>query len=222
ILSRFLTFLEPVPDAKTGFQQVNEHTDADFAFIHDSAEIKYEVTRNCNLTEVGEVFAEQPYAIAVQQGSRLQEDLSRALLELQKERFLEQLASKYWNESARQACPDADESEGITLESLGGVFIATLFGLGLAMLTLAWEVFYYKRKEKNKVQSFNSKPEKVAFESKSSLESKVAQSVAKIRKRGKLGKRGNVAKNVTFGDSFKPVSEKGVSYISVFPKDYRP
>ncbi|RVE44522.1 hypothetical protein evm_010851 [Chilo suppressalis] len=30
----------PVPDAKTGFQQVNEHTDADFAFIHDSAEIK--------------------------------------------------------------------------------------------------------------------------------------------------------------------------------------
>ncbi|CAH0599387.1 unnamed protein product [Chrysodeixis includens] len=71
----------PVPDAKTGFQQVNDHTDADFAFIHDSAEIKYEVTRNCNLTEVGEVFAEQPYAIAVQQGSRLQEDLSRALLE---------------------------------------------------------------------------------------------------------------------------------------------
>ncbi|KAF9414602.1 hypothetical protein HW555_007531, partial [Spodoptera exigua] len=212
----------PVPDAKTGFQQVNEHTDADFAFIHDSAEIKYEVTRNCNLTEVGEVFAEQPYAIAVQQGSRLQEDLSRALLELQKERFLEQLASKYWNESARQACPDADESEGITLESLGGVFIATLFGLGLAMLTLAWEVFYYKRKEKNKVQTFDTKPEKLAFESKTSLESKVAQSVAKIRKRGKIGKKSTVAKNVTFGDSFKPVSEKGVSYISVFPKDYRP
>ncbi|KAJ8703788.1 hypothetical protein PYW07_013082 [Mythimna separata] len=214
---------EPVPDAKTGFQQVNEHTDADFAFIHDSAEIKYEVTRNCNLTEVGEVFAEQPYAIAVQQGSRLQEDLSRALLELQKERFLEQLASKYWNESARQACPDADESEGITLESLGGVFIATLFGLGLAMITLAWEVFYYKRKEKNKVQAFNAKPEKVAFESKSTLESKVAESMAKLRKRAKVGKKGaNIAKNVTFGDSFKPVSEKGVSYISVFPKEYRP
>ncbi|XP_063898976.1 glutamate receptor ionotropic, kainate 4 [Helicoverpa armigera] len=210
---------EPVPDAKTGFQQVNEHTDADFAFIHDSAEIKYEVTRNCNLTEVGEVFAEQPYAIAVQQGSRLQEELSRALLELQKERFLEQLAGKYWNESARQACPDADESEGITLESLGGVFIATLFGLGLAMITLAWEVFYYKRKEKNKVQTFNTKPEKVAFESKSTLETKVAESVAKLKKRGK---KGNLAKNVTFGDTFKPVAEKGVSYISVFPKDYRP
>ncbi|XP_045489738.1 ionotropic receptor 25a [Pieris rapae] len=183
----------PVPDAKTGFRQVNEHTEADFAFIHDSAEVKYEITRNCNLTEVGEVFAEQPYAIAVQQGSRLQEDLSRTLLDLQKERFLEQLASKYWNETARHTCPDADESEGITLESLGGVFIATLFGLGLAMITLAWEVFYYKRKER-KVDVWE-KPKKIAF------------SKAKKRKG-----------QVTIGDRFKPVS-----HISVNPKtDYIP
>ncbi|XP_038221120.1 ionotropic receptor 25a [Zerene cesonia] len=207
----------PVPDALTGFQQVNEHTEADFAFIHDSAEVKYEITRNCNLTEVGEVFAEQPYAIAVQQGSRLQEDLSRTLLDLQKERFLEQLASKYWNETARQSCPDADESEGITLESLGGVFIATLFGLGLAMLTLAWEVFYYKRKEKNKIQALDANLEKVALPETKTLPRKIKDGVSKLRKR----KKGTV-KTVTIGDSFKPA--KGVSYISVYPKnmDYRP
>ncbi|XP_063632316.1 ionotropic receptor 25a [Cydia splendana] len=208
----------PVPDAKTGFRQVDEHTDADFAFIHDSAEIKYEVTLNCNLTEVGEVFAEQPYAIAVQQGSRLQEELSRALLDLQKERLLEQLAAKYWNETARQQCPDADESEGITLESLGGVFIATLFGLGLAMITLAWEVFYYKRKEKNKVRQEEETKPKKAFEK--DLEKKIAGGVARLRKRDKKEKRGQV----TIGDTFKPVSEKdGVSYISVYPKtEYKP
>lgn len=40
----------------------------------------------------------------------------------------------------------SEEQEGITLESLGGVFIATLFGLGLAMVTLAMEVLYYKKK----------------------------------------------------------------------------
>ncbi|XP_013139310.1 PREDICTED: glutamate receptor 3 isoform X1 [Papilio polytes] len=196
----------PVVDAKTGFQQVNEHTEADFAFIHDSAEIKYEVTRNCNLTAVGEVFAEQPYALAVQQGSRLQEDLSRALLQLQKERFLEQLAAKYWNETARQMCPDADESEGITLESLGGVFIATLFGLGLAMITLAWEVFYYKRKEKNKKHQIEAidktfPPKKIK---------KKSNSVARLRKVN--------IKNVTIGDKFKPVTGK-VSFINVLPKN---
>ncbi|XP_041988810.1 ionotropic receptor 25a [Aricia agestis] len=206
----------PVPDAKTGFQQVNEHTEADFAFIHDSAEIKYEITHNCNLTEVGEVFAEQPYALAVQQGSRLQEDLSKALLNLQKERVLEQLTAKYWNETARQSCPDADESEGITLESLGGVFIATLFGLGLAMITLAWEVFYYKRKEKTKVQVMETKVDKtIAFPEKKVKEA----SVGKLRKRKK---KLDVTKTVTIGDSFKP-ADQGISYISVYPKgDYLP
>ena len=47
---------------------------------------RYEVYHNCNLTEIGEPFAEQPYALAVQQGSHLQEELSRAILELQKDR----------------------------------------------------------------------------------------------------------------------------------------
>lgn len=62
----------PVKDADEGFLQVNLHENADFAFIHDSAEIKYQISRNCNLTEVGEIFAEQPYALGVQQGSHLQ------------------------------------------------------------------------------------------------------------------------------------------------------
>lgn len=61
----------PVRDAVEGFRIVNERENADYAFIHDSSEIKYEITLNCNLTEVGEVFAEQPYAVAVQQGSHL-------------------------------------------------------------------------------------------------------------------------------------------------------
>ena len=47
---------------------------------------RYEVYHNCNLTEIGEPFAEQPYALAVQQGSHLQEELSGAILELQKDR----------------------------------------------------------------------------------------------------------------------------------------
>ena len=57
--------------------QVIDQEEGKFAFIHDAAQIRYEVSRNCNLTEVGEMFAEQPYAIAVQQGSHLQEEISR-------------------------------------------------------------------------------------------------------------------------------------------------
>jgi hypothetical protein len=49
----------------------------EFALIHDAAEIRYEMYRNCNLTEVGEPFAQQPMAVAVQQGSHLRGEISR-------------------------------------------------------------------------------------------------------------------------------------------------
>ncbi|CAB0034839.1 unnamed protein product [Trichogramma brassicae] len=68
------------------------------------------------------------------------------ILDLQKDRYFEALSSKYWNQSLKSLCPNADDNEGITLESLGGVFIATLFGLSLAMITLAGEVIYYRRR----------------------------------------------------------------------------
>ncbi|XP_044583719.1 uncharacterized protein LOC123264473 isoform X1 [Cotesia glomerata] len=136
----------PVANASEGFEKVLESTKAEFAFIHDSAEIQYQVTKDCNLSEIGEVFAEQPYAVAVQQGSHLQEEISRAILDLQKDRFFERLSDKYWNSSLKDRCPNMNENEGITLESLGGVFIATLFGLALAMITLGIEVLYHRSK----------------------------------------------------------------------------
>lgn len=61
----------PVINASEGFKMVLAHLNADFAFIHDASEIKYEISQSCDLIEVGEVFAEQPYAVAIQQGSQL-------------------------------------------------------------------------------------------------------------------------------------------------------
>ena len=111
-----------------------------FAFIHEASQIKYEYYNNCNFTEVGDPFAEQPYAVAVQQGSHLKKEMSKVILALQQERFFETLSAKYWNSTLRKLCPILDDSEGITLRSLGGVFIATLVGLGVAMLVLIVEV----------------------------------------------------------------------------------
>ena len=47
--------------------QTEAHTDGDFAFIHDASEVRYQYYINCNFSEVGEPFAEQPLAVAVQQ-----------------------------------------------------------------------------------------------------------------------------------------------------------
>lgn len=54
-----------------------DNEQGEFALIHDSSDIEYEVYNNCNLTEIGETFAERPYSIAVQQGSLIQEEISR-------------------------------------------------------------------------------------------------------------------------------------------------
>ena len=118
--------------------------------------MRYEYYNNCNFTEVGEPFAEQPYAVAVQQGSHLQEEISKVILELQKDRYFEMLSSKYWNSTLRSFCPTLDDSEGITLRSLGGVFIATLVGLAIAMVVLAFEVYFHKKDAKNNVQDISS------------------------------------------------------------------
>ncbi|KAJ1521276.1 hypothetical protein ONE63_002957 [Megalurothrips usitatus] len=140
-----------LPNASAGFQKVLESEDAEYALIHNAAHIRHQVSQNCNLTEVGDVFAEQPYALAIQQGSYLQEELSRKILQLQKDRYFESLTAKYWNYSKLTECSMDGDNEGITLESLGGVFIATLCGLAFALLTLGAEVFYYKRKERTSV-----------------------------------------------------------------------
>ena len=63
------------------------------------------------------------------------------------------IIATFWNSKYRQSCPITDDSKGITLQSLGGIFLATLVGLLLSMITLAYEVWQQKKKEKesNKV-----------------------------------------------------------------------
>ena len=45
---------------------------------------------------------------------------------------------------------------GITLHSLGGVFIVTLTGLAIAMIVLAFEVYMNKTSDKNAVHDISS------------------------------------------------------------------
>lgn len=79
----------------------------------------------------------------------------------------------------------------------GGVFIATLFGLALAMITLIGEVIYYKRKGTNKVKEI--------------------QPIDKLQKNTK-DLFSNETKIVTFGSTFKPVKSPKTSHISVYPR----
>ncbi|XP_015174609.1 PREDICTED: glutamate receptor ionotropic, kainate 3 [Polistes dominula] len=206
-----ITQVGPVKSMEEGFRKVIESENAEFAFIHDSSQIKYEVTRNCNLTEVGEVFAEQPYAIAVQQGSHLQEEISRRILDLQKDRYFETLASKYWNQSLKAQCPNSDDSEGITLESLGGVFIATLFGLALAMITLAGEVLYYRKRNASQ-----GKTKKKESKSTKKIETDEKLIIKKLASKLQM----KPAPTDAFFNRHQTIGQPRVSHISVYPRNF--
>ena len=56
----------------------SKSTTEGFAFLGDATDIRYLVLTNCDLQMVGEEFSKKPYAIGVQQGSPLREQLNYA------------------------------------------------------------------------------------------------------------------------------------------------
>nr|ALR72535.1 ionotropic receptor IR6 [Colaphellus bowringi] len=124
-----------------------------FAFLGDATDIKYMELTNCDLTVVGEEFSRKPYAIAVQQGSPLKDQFNTAILQLLNRRELERLKEKWWNKNPeKKDCEKADDqSDGISIQNIGGVFIVIFVGIGLACVTLAIEYWWYKYRKGSKI-----------------------------------------------------------------------
>ncbi|GLH09406.1 Chemosensory protein [Gryllus bimaculatus] len=138
--------LERVRESKTSSEG--------FAFIGDATDIKYLQLTNCDLQVVGEEFSRKPYALAVQQGSPLKDQFNNAILQLLNKRKLEKLKERWWNqnpEKAQDCEKQDDQSDGISIQNIGGVFIVIFVGIGLALITLAFEYFWYKVKKNPRV-----------------------------------------------------------------------
>ncbi|KAL3863831.1 hypothetical protein ACJMK2_005559 [Sinanodonta woodiana] len=117
-----------------------------FAFIGDSTQTRYQALINCEVEEVGEEFSRKPFAFFVQEGSSLRTQLSNAILELANERVLEALDTQWWSENKyRRECPSiTDESDGISILNIGGVFLVIAIGTGMSLITLVFEYYWYR------------------------------------------------------------------------------
>ncbi|XP_045465403.1 ionotropic receptor 25a-like [Harmonia axyridis] len=124
-----------------------------FAYLGDATDIKYLEMTNCDLKPVGEEFSRKPYALAVQQGSPLKDQLNTAILQLLNRRELERLKEKWWTKNPNKAKCEQQEnqSDGISIQNIGGVFIVIFVGIGLACITLAFEYWWYKYRKVSKV-----------------------------------------------------------------------
>lgn len=102
------------------------------------------------------------------------------------------------------------------MESLGGVFIATLFGLALALITLIGEVIYYRRKENQTTTSSEIvlvKAAKNGDDPPPTFEDVAREGT------GQKWKNRKIPSSITIGTEFvKSSDNSNVSYISVFPK----
>jgi ionotropic glutamate receptor len=68
-------------------------------------------------------------------------------------RQLEKLKEKWWRKddvSGKCEKPE-DQSDGISIQNIGGVFIVIFVGIGMACITLAFEFWYYKFRKTSKV-----------------------------------------------------------------------
>ncbi|XP_055955911.1 ionotropic receptor 25a isoform X2 [Patella vulgata] len=114
----------------------------EFAYIGDATVNKYATLTQCELWEVGEEFSRKPYALAVQEGSPLRSELSNVILQLINQRELEAFKTKWWQKDELD-CPDIeDESDGISIKNIGGVFLVIVIGSALALITLAIECYW--------------------------------------------------------------------------------
>jgi ionotropic glutamate receptor len=119
---------------------------AGFALIADATDVRYQDLITCDLQMVGDEFSRKPYALAVQQGSPLKDQLNDAILRLLNQRKLEGMKERWWNANEnRRNCEKEDEDTGgISIHNIGGVFIVIFVGIVLALITLAAEYYYYK------------------------------------------------------------------------------
>nr|QQP19806.1 ionotropic receptor 25a [Tropidothorax elegans] len=131
-----------------------------FAFLGDATDIRYQVLTDCEFQMVGEEFSRKPYAIAVQQGSPLKDQFNNAILQLLNKRKLEKMKENWWNEnSEKQVCEKQDDqSDGISIHNIGGVFIVIFVGIGLACITLGFEYWWYKYKRPSGAPAMVVKP----------------------------------------------------------------
>lgn len=77
-------------------------------------------------------------------------------------RQLEKLKEDWWkNDEFQKGCQKAeDQSDGISIQNIGGVFIVIFVGIGMACVTLVFEYWYYKYRKNPKIIDVTDAPVK--------------------------------------------------------------
>lgn len=114
-------------------------------------------------------------------------------------RQLEKLKEKWWKNDEIQAKCDKpeDQSDGISIENIGGVFIVIFVGIGMACITLLFEYWWYKYRKNPRIID-------VAEAVASGKRDKIPEGIIL----GRTEKHGNVKSNIVLRSRFNQYPSK--------------
>ncbi|KAK6726829.1 hypothetical protein RB195_004875 [Necator americanus] len=116
-----------------------------YAYLMESTSLEFEVSQNCNLTQIGGVLGSKGYGIALQKKSEWTDRISRQILLYQKRGIIEMKKTKWWR-SKGATCSGAGSAVkqqrfSLSLHNVAGLFIILGAGLLFGFLTVVVELF---------------------------------------------------------------------------------
>ena len=117
--------------------------------------------------KVGQLLDSKGYGIAFTPGSHYRVPIDRAILQLQEEGKLHELKNRWWKERRGGGQCDtkdkgqSDNANELTLDSVGGVFVVLIAGMGIAcaisVMEFIWKGSSLEKKAKVKPSSLVAK-----------------------------------------------------------------
>ena len=117
--------------------------------------------------QVGQLLDSKGYGIAFTPGSHFRVPIDRAILQLQEEGVLHELKNRWWKERRGGGQCDtkdkgkSDNANELTLDSVGGVFVVLIAGMGVAcaisVMEFIWKGSSLEKKCKVKPSSLVAK-----------------------------------------------------------------
>ncbi|XP_065062806.1 glutamate receptor-like isoform X2 [Rhopilema esculentum] len=142
-----------------GISQIRNRTDKTTILLSESPFLEDIANKKpCDLISVDSFLPVRSYAFVVQFNSPLYDIFSVAISRLQDSGFIEAKRKIYWD-SANECTTDNTETEygRITAMQMTGVYAVLLGGIILSIITLLFEIFWKKHRNKTKAKQVEAK-----------------------------------------------------------------
>ncbi|CAG9860726.1 unnamed protein product [Phyllotreta striolata] len=123
-----------------------------YAFVMESSNIEYEMERNCDLVQVGNLLDSKGYGIAVPFNAPYRKAINEVLLKMQEMGLLQTLKDRWWKEkhgggkcTKDKQSDDAAATE-MGFDNVGGVFVVLAIGVVFSLMMAVCEFLWNVRK----------------------------------------------------------------------------